>query len=148
MSSSGTCTNHDATTPRRCIDTGPTVPPILHNSSSFESQMERIPQTIPMNQYDAVAYQSTPYMGVMPPTGQEWRSTSGLVLALNTSMDQMAVLQLQTTKNHSPITPDNYISGRDLLHSSSDLADWQEKVRIEVSGRFYSSSFQTCLGHS
>lgn len=69
----------------------------------------------------------------MAPTEQDWWSTNGFMPALNTSIDQMADLQLQQTQSNSPIIGDDYGGRRASINSNSELADWQEKVRVEVS---------------
>lgn len=138
MLPSGGNPNFDGAPHRRRLVSGPSAPPLSHNSSSSDSHMtESSGMMIPMNQHDALAYQNTPNMGMAPmgmaQAEQEWWSATGYMPSLNTSMDQMAELQLQQTQSHSPITVDDYAGRRSSIHSNSDLADWQEKVRVEVS---------------
>lgn len=92
---------------------------------------------LPMNQQNMLPYQTSPDMGMhdaqLAHNEQEWWSAHGFIPSLDTSLDQMGDLHLQNAQTHSPIGPDEFISRRASMDSNSDLADWQEKVRVEVS---------------
>ena len=139
MLPTNTYPNYDNAPHRRCLAAGPAAPPLTHNSSSADSQMSAESQgmLLPMNQQNMLSYQTSPDMGMhdaqLVQNEQEWWSANGFMPSLNTSIDQMGDLHLQNTQSHSPIGPDEFMSRRASMNSNSDLADWQEKVRVEVS---------------
>ena len=70
--------------------------------------------------------------GLVPNTNL-WPS-NGYMPNLDTSIDQMADLHLHTTfSNESPVSPDDYAPRRTSQTSISEVSEWQEKVRVEVS---------------
>lgn len=79
----------------------------------------------------------------------EWWNTSAMMPQLNTSMAMAADLELtqSASATASPVTPDDYTPRRVSVTSNPELADWLEKVRVEVSfqARFYLAPPLTCL---
>jgi hypothetical protein len=65
----------------------------------------------------------------------DWWNHNSILPMLNTSINMMAGMELAQSPGTgtSPITQEDYMPRRTSTASSVEIAEWQEKVRVEVS---------------
>lgn len=76
--------------------------------------------------------------GMMLPVSAQnpdWWSHGAMIPHINTSVDMLSNLELSRSAGliASPVSPDDMTPRRVSIASTPELADWQEKVRVEVS---------------